>query len=78
MQPTNKCESTNFFPIIKTLVSGFWKKLMYDLRLSSSLILTERRWWLFFLASWREAYWVRNVSITSVKLWSERGGSEWN
>jgi len=51
-----------FSPQLETLVSWLWKK-MYDLRLSPCLILKERRWWLFFLASWREAYWLRNAQL---------------
>ena len=31
---------------------------------------------IFFLASQREAYWVRNASVISLKLWSECGRKE--
>jgi len=63
-------------PQLEILVSWFWKKLMYNLRLSSCLNSMRRRWWLFHLASWKEAYWMRNASVTNVKLWIKRGGRE--
>ena len=54
---------------------GFWRNRCktWDYHLASSW---RRRWWLFFLASRREAYWVRNASVTSSKLCRECRGRE--
>ena len=55
-------------PQSETLASWLRKKLMYDLRLSPCLILTERRWWLFLLAFWWETYWAKDVPVIFAKL----------
>jgi len=65
LQLANNCELLDLFSITGDFGELAVEKLTYDLRLSPCLILTGRRWWLLLLASWREAYWVRNASATS-------------
>ena len=75
LQPADERKCRDIFTVVGNIGELILKAAEYDLRLSPCLILTVRRW-LFFLASQHEPYRVRNASVISSKLWSERGGRE--